>query len=59
MARGFQEVGVRPGVRVGLYLPNTPHYIISFFAVLKAGGVVVNYSPLDVDRTLKHKIEPG
>jgi len=56
-AAGFQKLGVGPGVRVGLFLPNTPHYVISFFAILKAGGIVVNYSPLDAVQTLKHKAE--
>ncbi len=57
VAKGLQAMGVGPGVHVGLYLANTPHYLISFFAVLKAGGVVVNYSPLDAERVLEHKIE--
>ena len=56
-AGGLQALGVGPGVHVGLYLPNSPHYMIAFFAVLKAGGVVVNYSPLDAERVLEHKIE--
>ena len=56
-ACGLQRLGVKPGVHVGLYLPNTPHYIIAFFAVLKAGGTVVNYSPLDAATVLQHKIE--
>lgn len=56
-AKGFQQLGVRPGVHVGLYLPNTPHYVISFFGVLKAGGTVVNYSPLDAEKVLEHKVE--
>lgn len=56
-AKGFQELGVGKGVHVGLYLPNTPHYIICFFGILKAGGTVVNYSPLDAERELMHKIE--
>jgi long-chain acyl-CoA synthetase len=55
-AAGFQKLGVGPGVHVGLYLPNTPHYVIAFFGVLKAGGVVVNYSPLDALRTLEFKV---
>lgn len=55
-AAGFQALGVGPGVHVGLYLPNTPHGIISFLGVLRAGGVVVNYSPLDAERILEHKI---
>ena len=30
---------------------------IAFFGVLKAGGAVVNYSPLDAERVLEHKVE--
>ncbi|HUG25463.1 AMP-binding protein [Piscinibacter sp.] len=56
-AAGLQREGVGPGVHVGLYLPNTPHYPIAFFGVLRAGGTVVNYSPLDAERVLEHKIE--
>lgn len=56
-AKGFQLLGVMPGVHVGLYLPNTPHYVICFFGILKAGGTVVNYSPLDAEKVLEHKVE--
>src|SRR4029077_18986492 len=56
-AAGFQKLGVRPGVHVGLLLPNTSHYVIAFFGVLKAGGAVVNYSPLDALPTLQLKVE--
>ena len=56
-ANGLQKLGVKPGVHVGLYLPNTPHYLVSLFGILKAGGTVVNYSPLDAARVLEHKVE--
>ncbi len=56
-AKGFQKLGVGPGVHVGLYLPNTPHYLVAFFGILKAGGTVVNYSPLDAEAVLSHKVE--
>jgi long-chain acyl-CoA synthetase len=56
-AKGFQKLGVKPGVNVGLYLPNTPHYAICFFGILKAGGTVVNYSPLDAEKALEHKVD--
>ncbi len=56
-AKGLQALGVGPGVHVGLFMANTPHYLVCFFAVLKAGGVVVNYSPLDAEQVLAHKIE--
>jgi long-chain acyl-CoA synthetase len=55
-AKGFQALGVKPGVHVGLFLPNSPHYAIAFFGVLKAGGTVVNYSPLDAEKELEHKV---
>ncbi|SDI19650.1 AMP-binding protein [Pseudomonas panipatensis] len=56
-ATGLQRLGVGPGIHVGLLLPNAPHYLIAFFAVLRAGGCVVNYSPLDADEVIAHKIE--
>ncbi len=57
VARGLQALGVGPGVNVGLHLPNCPHFVVCFFAVLKAGGRVVNFSPLAAPRELKHQLE--
>jgi len=54
-AKGFQALGVGPGIHVGLHLPNTPHYAICFFGVLMAGGRVVNFSPLAAPRELKYQ----
>lgn len=45
-AAGLQELGVGRGTRVGLLLPNSPTFVVYYFAILKAGGVVVNYNPL-------------
>ena len=56
-AKGLQALGVGPGVHVGIFLPNSPHTIIAFFSILKAGGTVVNYSPLDAAKVLEHKID--
>jgi long-chain acyl-CoA synthetase len=56
-AQGFQQLGVRKGVRVGLCLPNTPYFVICYYAILKAGGIVVNFNPLYVERELKHQVE--
>ena len=55
-ARGLQDLGVTPGTRVGLCLPNTPYFVIFYFAILRAGGVVVNFNPLYVERELKHQV---
>jgi len=56
-AAGFARLGVVKGTRVALHLPNTPHYVICYYAILKLGGVVVNLSPLYVERELRHFIK--
>jgi long-chain acyl-CoA synthetase len=56
-ANGLQRLGVGPGVNVGLHLPNSPHFVICFFATLMAGGRVVNFSPLAAPRELKRQLE--
>lgn len=56
-ARGLQGLGVGKGVQVGLFFPNCPQHIVAYCAILKAGGTVVNMSPLDAERELAHKIE--
>ena len=56
-AKGLQALGVKRGVRVGLFLPNCPYYVIAFFAVLKAGGTVVNFNPLYAEREIARQID--
>lgn len=46
VAAGLQKLGVKKGTKVGLFLPNCPTFIVYYFAILKAGGIVVNYNPL-------------
>lgn len=57
VARGFQNVGVERGTRVGLCLPNSAYFIIAYYAVLKAGGIVVNFNPLYVPREIARQVE--
>lgn len=42
-AKGLQDMGVGPGTKIGMYMPNTPYYPIMFFAALKVGATVVNF----------------
>jgi long-chain acyl-CoA synthetase len=56
-ARGFQILGVKKGIKVGLFLPNCPQYVIAYFGILKAGGTVVNFSPLYSVPELIHQVE--
>lgn len=45
-ASGLIEMGVKPGDRVGLFLPNVPIYASAYYGAMMAGAVVVNFSPL-------------
>ncbi|MGH6892232.1 MAG: long-chain-fatty-acid--CoA ligase [Dongiaceae bacterium] len=55
-ARGLLDLELAKGDRVGLFLPNCPYFVIAYFGILKAGGVVVNFSPLYADREVEHQI---
>jgi long-chain acyl-CoA synthetase len=41
VAAGLAAAGVAPGDKIGLQLPNIPQFVIAYFGILKAGGVVV------------------
>ncbi len=45
-ALGLTEMGIKPGDRVGLFLPNVPIYASAYYGAMMAGAVVVNFSPL-------------
>lgn len=53
LAAGLRKIGVKRGDRVGLLLPNTPGYVIAFFGILRAGGIVVQTNPLYTPRELE------
>ncbi len=56
-ARGFRALGVNRGIKVALMLPNCPYTVICFYAVLKAGGTVVNINPLYASREIAHLLK--
>jgi len=45
MAAALTDIGVKKGDRVGIFMPNTPQFLIAYFGILKAGGVVVAVNP--------------
>ncbi len=54
---GLQALGVGRGSKVGLFLPNTPTYIIYYFAILRTGATVVNFNPLYSHEELVFQVE--
>ena len=55
-ARGLQLRGIGKGHRVGLFLPNVPHYIAAYYGAMAAGATVVNFSPLYTVDELAHQV---
>jgi long-chain acyl-CoA synthetase len=56
-AEGLRRLGVKPGDRVALILPNCPQHVVAFYAVLRIGAVVVEHNPLYTARELRHQFE--
>ncbi len=54
-ANALSRMGVEPGTKVAIMLPNCPQAIISFYAVLWLGGVAVMTNPLYVEREMEHQ----
>ncbi|MBB6123791.1 long-chain-fatty-acid--CoA ligase [Sphingobium subterraneum] len=54
VARALQDLGLAPGDRMCLCLPNTSYFVILYFAVLRAGGIVVAMNPLYTEREMGH-----
>jgi long-chain acyl-CoA synthetase len=52
----LQRLGLRPGERVGVLLPNVPEFIIAANGIWRAGGVMVALSPLMVQREVRELI---
>jgi long-chain acyl-CoA synthetase len=41
LAAALAGMGIKKGDRVGIFIPNTPQFVMIYFGILKAGGVVV------------------
>jgi long-chain acyl-CoA synthetase len=46
----LEAKGMRPGDRVGVMLPNVPHFAVVYYGILRAGGVVVPMNVLLKER---------
>jgi len=55
-ARVLQDMGIRPGNKVALCLPNIPQTIIANYAVFRMGAVTAQNNPLYTERELKYQL---
>ncbi|MBX3563791.1 MAG: long-chain fatty acid--CoA ligase [Sphingomonas sp.] len=57
VACGLKALGYGKGDRIGLFLPNVPHYVAAYYGILKLGATVVNFSPLYSVEELAAQVE--
>src|SRR5262249_60314970 len=56
LACALADPGVKKGNRVGLYLVNSPQFIIAYFAALKCGATVTSISPLYTSHEVRYQL---
>ncbi|TMK82941.1 MAG: long-chain fatty acid--CoA ligase [Actinobacteria bacterium] len=52
----LRDLGVGKGTRVGTLLPNLPQNVITYYAALRLGGIMVENNPLYTERELEHQL---
>ena len=55
-ANGLVRLGLKKGDRVALYMQNCPQFVISFFGILRAGGIVVSLNPMFKKGELEYEL---
>jgi len=55
LANALKGMGVGPGSKVAIMLPNCPQAVIAYYATLWLGAVVVMTNPMYVQRELEHQ----
>ncbi|MES2284030.1 MAG: AMP-binding protein [Pseudomonadota bacterium] len=53
----LQGLGLEPGSRVAIMLPNIPQFAVTMSAILRAGYTCVNVNPLYTARELEHQLK--
>ena len=54
IADGLERIGLRPGDRVAVLHPNSAQTVISYFAIFKAGCIVIPINPIYTAREIKY-----
>ncbi len=56
-AKGLQDIGVTKGMKVGIFLPNCPLFVVAYYALMRLGATAVHYNPLYARAELASMIE--
>jgi long-chain acyl-CoA synthetase len=55
VAAALVDMGVKKGDRVGMFMPNTPQFVMIYYGILKAGAAVVATNPLYTPPEIEHQ----
>ncbi|MBK9710878.1 MAG: long-chain fatty acid--CoA ligase [Kouleothrix sp.] len=55
-ATALADMGVRKGDRVAVMLPNSPQFVVAFFAAMRLGAIVVNTNPTYTAPEIQHQV---
>jgi long-chain acyl-CoA synthetase len=56
VAASLAANGFKKGDRAVIYMPNTPQFVMTYYGILKAGGIVIATNPLYTERELEHQL---
>ena len=57
VAAALAANGFKKGDRAVLYMPNLPQFVVIYYGILKAGGIVIATTPLYTERELQHQLK--
>ncbi|MGC8619402.1 MAG: long-chain-fatty-acid--CoA ligase [Thermoplasmata archaeon] len=57
IAGTLQKLGIKKGDRIGIYMQNSPNFVISYFGIIKAGGIVVLMNPMLKREEIKYILD--
>lgn len=57
MTAGLHNLGIQKGDRVAIMIPNCPQAVISYYAILQLGAIVVQTNPMYVERELEFQLQ--
>lgn len=55
-ATALNDLGVKKGDRVAIFLPNVPQFIITYYGAVKIGAIETTISPLYKEREVEHQL---
>ncbi len=56
-ATALCDLGIQKGDKVGLYLLNSPQFVIAYYGALRAGAVLTPISPIYVSSEIRHQLQ--